>query len=60
MIETSYGKGTEGEVILWSFRGAGHTWPGHPSGPLMRLFLGRTSREPDATEEIWRFFRHEA
>jgi poly(3-hydroxybutyrate) depolymerase len=36
-----------------------HTWPGGRGGPLLRLLLGRTTREIDATGEIWRFFvRH--
>jgi polyhydroxybutyrate depolymerase len=53
---TTYGEGTPGEVTLWTSAEAGHTWPGHPGAPPMRLLLGRTSREVDATLEIWRFF----
>jgi len=44
-------------VTLFVSRGAGHTWPGSrlPLFPLsLRLILGRTSMEIDATTEIWR------
>ena len=44
-------------VSLFISRGAGHTWPGSrlPLFPLsLRLILGRTSEEIDATDEIWR------
>jgi len=38
---------------------AGHTWPGGHLGLLLSLFLGRTSREIDATKSIWEFgLRH--
>ena len=55
----------EAAVTLFLSRGAGHTWPGSrppllPSFPLsplsplfLRLVLGRTSKEVDATTEIW-------
>jgi polyhydroxybutyrate depolymerase len=56
LSKTSYGEGTPAEVTLWTFQGAGHTWPGHAGGLLLRLFLGRTSNELDATAEIWRLF----
>ncbi|MGC8634283.1 MAG: alpha/beta hydrolase family esterase [Candidatus Limnocylindrales bacterium] len=49
-----------GEVTLWTMRGAGHTWPGGSMGLIARLRLGPTSREPDATGEIWAFFRRHA
>jgi polyhydroxybutyrate depolymerase len=53
-------------VTLLLSQGAGHTWPGShlpffptspvsPLSPLfLRLILGRTSKEIDATTEIWR------
>jgi polyhydroxybutyrate depolymerase len=44
-------------VTLFVSRGAGHTWPGSrlPLFPLsLRLVLGWTSMEIDATTEIWR------
>lgn len=41
-------------VTLFASRGAGHTWPGSRLPLFMRLILGRTSKEIDATTEIWR------
>ena len=41
-------------VTLFVSRGAGHTWPGSRLPLLLRLILGRTSNEIDATTEIWR------
>lgn len=43
-----------GAVTLWVSRGAGHTWPGSRLPIPLRLLLGRTSHEIDATEELWR------
>lgn len=43
-----------GAVTLWVARGAGHTWPGTRLPLGLRLFLGRTSHDIDATAEIWR------
>jgi polyhydroxybutyrate depolymerase len=41
-------------VELLTIRGGGHTWPG---GPRVRTrLLGRTTRELDASEVLWRFF----
>jgi polyhydroxybutyrate depolymerase len=45
-----------GAVTLWVSRGAGHTWPGSRLPLPLRLLLGRTSREIDATAEIRRGF----
>ncbi len=56
LTKVSYGDDTPAEVTLWTFKNAGHTWPGHPTGLILRLLLGRTSSELDATQEIWRFF----
>jgi polyhydroxybutyrate depolymerase len=60
LARTTYGaEGQPGEVTLWTSRGAGHTWPGAHLGLLLSLFLGRTSREIDATTSIWEFgLRH--
>jgi poly(3-hydroxybutyrate) depolymerase len=45
--------------VLWTALGAGHTWPGSQLGLGLRLLLGRTTREIDATAEIGRFWeRH--
>ncbi len=60
LTRTTYGaEGQPGEVTLWTSRGAGHTWPGGHLGLMLSLFLGRTSREIDATKSIWEFgLRH--
>jgi polyhydroxybutyrate depolymerase len=42
------------DVVLYTVGGAGHTWPGGwpiPGG------LGKTNKDVDATEEMWRFFQ---
>ena len=41
-------------VTLFISEGAGHTWPGSRLPLFLRLILGRTSNEIDATTEIWR------
>jgi polyhydroxybutyrate depolymerase len=41
-------------VTLFVSKGAGHTWPGSRLPLMLRLILGRTSEEIDATTEIWR------
>ena len=60
LTRTTYGaQGQPGEVTLWTSRGAGHTWPSGHLGLLLSLFLGRTSREIDASKSIWEFgLRH--
>jgi polyhydroxybutyrate depolymerase len=57
-IERSRWKGgREGtEVVLYSLRGGGHTWPGGPQY-APGLLVGTACREPDATSVIWEFFR---
>jgi polyhydroxybutyrate depolymerase len=56
LTRTTYGvENGAGEVTLWTSQGAGHTWPGAHLGLFLRLFLGRTSQEMDATREIWSF-----
>ncbi len=61
LTRTTYGaEGEPGEVTLWTSKGAGHTWPGTRLGPFLRLILGRTSVEIDATERIWAFARAHA
>jgi poly(3-hydroxybutyrate) depolymerase len=60
LTRTTYGaEGQTGEVTLLTSRKARHTWPGGHLGLLLGLFLGRTSREIDATKSIWEFgLRH--
>jgi polyhydroxybutyrate depolymerase len=41
-------------VTLFVSRAAGHTWPGSHLPLSLRLILGQTSTEIDATTEIWR------
>lgn len=48
--------GEGAEVVLYAVEGGGHTWPGGdqylPAG-----IIGRTSRDIDADEVIWGFFK---
>ncbi len=61
LTRTTYGaEGEPGEVTLFTSKGAGHTWPGGHAGLLLRLFLGRTSTEIDASSRIWDFARAHA
>ena len=44
------------EVVLYAVEGGGHTWPGGlPYSP--ESVIGRTSRDFDASEVIWQFFK---
>jgi polyhydroxybutyrate depolymerase len=53
-----YLNGTEGtEVILYSVDGGGHTWPGGIQY-LPEWMIGKTSRDFNATEVIWSFFKN--
>ncbi len=61
LTRTTYGAvGRPGEVTLFTSKGAGHTWPGGHAGLFLRLFLGRTSTEIDATSKIRDFARAHA
>ncbi len=61
LSSTAYGgEGGPGEVVLWTVRGGGHSWPGRSMGLIARLLLGPTTREIDATREIWAFHRRHA
>jgi polyhydroxybutyrate depolymerase len=52
----AYGGCADGaDVLLYTIRGGGHTWPG--GGPLPEWWLGPTSRSIDASGEMWAFFR---
>jgi polyhydroxybutyrate depolymerase len=45
-------------VMLYQIHGGGHTWPGSEV-PLRYIpFLGRQSRNMNASELIWEFFKH--
>ncbi|HEX3999336.1 MAG TPA: PHB depolymerase family esterase [Pirellulales bacterium] len=55
VTKTTYGSGNDGaEVVLYAIDGAGHTWPGHD--PVV-TFLGRSTKNIDADDLIWDFFR---
>lgn len=43
------------DVVLYTIRGGGHTWPG--GGPAPEWFLGPTSTGIDATGLMWEFFK---
>jgi polyhydroxybutyrate depolymerase len=47
------------EVIVYAVEGGGHTWPGGQQY-LPARFVGRTSRDIDANEVIWSFFKGHA
>ena len=53
----TYG-GCEGgaEVVLYAVEGGGHTWPGGLQYSPESI-IGRTSRDFDASEVIWQFFK---
>jgi polyhydroxybutyrate depolymerase len=52
-----YINGADGtEVILYSVDGGGHTWPGGLQY-MPSFIVGKTSRDIDATEVIWSFFK---
>jgi polyhydroxybutyrate depolymerase len=44
------------EVVLYAVEGGGHTWPGGLQY-LPESIIGRTSRDFDASEVIWQFFK---
>jgi polyhydroxybutyrate depolymerase len=49
------GNGGRDEVVYYQIFGGGHTWPGGKQY-LPKLIVGRTSKEFNASEEIWRWF----
>jgi polyhydroxybutyrate depolymerase len=57
VTRTEYADGMNGtEVILYSVDGGGHTWPGGFQY-LPVWLIGRTSRDINACEVIWSFFK---
>jgi polyhydroxybutyrate depolymerase len=53
-IEKRYQGGSE--VLVFELEGAGHTWPGGFQY-LDEKWIGKTSRDVNASQEIWNFFR---
>jgi polyhydroxybutyrate depolymerase len=43
------------DVVYWLIKGGGHTWPGGFQY-LPKIIIGRTSKEINASLEIWKFF----
>jgi len=55
IVTTRYGGGKDGtEVVLYMVRGGGHCWPG---GEKWAFWADEPTRELDATDAIWDFFR---
>lgn len=55
-----YGEGMNGtEVILYAIEGGGHTWPGGYQY-LPERIIGKTSKDINANEVIWNFFKKHA
>lgn len=55
LTRATYSGGRDGsEVILYTIRGGGHTWPGRPS---KYAFLGKTSENLNANDVMWEFFQ---
>jgi polyhydroxybutyrate depolymerase len=45
----------DASVVLYTIRDGGHSWPG--GEPMPEWFVGTTSKEVDASREMWAFFR---
>jgi polyhydroxybutyrate depolymerase len=57
VLRKQYKNETDGtEVVLYSIEGGGHTWPGGFQY-LPEWLIGKTSRDIDANEIIWTFFK---
>lgn len=54
--ETWSGGRDGSEVVLYTIKGGGHTWPGG-SQYAPRAVIGRVCRDLDATGTIWEFFQ---
>ncbi len=56
VVERHAGCRDGAEVTLYRVEGGGHTWPGGLQYMGERI-IGRTSRELDASDAVWAFFR---
>ena len=55
-----YSGGKDGaEAVLYAVENRGHAWPGGTQY-LPGFIIGKTSRDFDATETIWAFFKKHA
>jgi polyhydroxybutyrate depolymerase len=53
-----YGSETNGpEVILWTLKDGGHTWPGGKEMSLSKRSVGNVNRDVDASAVMWEFFK---
>jgi polyhydroxybutyrate depolymerase len=55
-VETYGGCQDNVEVVLYAVEGGGHTWPGGLQY-ASESRIGKTSRDFDASELIWQFFK---
>jgi polyhydroxybutyrate depolymerase len=60
VIERRWSCPKGGEVRFEIVEGGGHTWPGSALSETLANITGATTREIDATHEIWSFFRRHA
>jgi polyhydroxybutyrate depolymerase len=57
VVREVHGGGRDGaEVILYTIKGGGHTWPGHPGMMFYGAIAGHTTKTIDATALMWEFF----
>ena len=57
VVITQY-TGCAAATLLYTIVGGGHTWPNGPQpGPVIARFLGPTTRQIDAGQTIWSFFK---
>lgn len=56
VVESYSGCRDGSEVMLYKVIGGGHTWPGGPQY-MSEKIIGTTSRDFNATEVIWQFFK---
>jgi polyhydroxybutyrate depolymerase len=45
------------EVVLYTAKGGGHSWPGGKPMPMVEWWLGPTNTSIDASSLMWAFFR---
>ena len=54
-VDTYTGCHDDAQVVLYSVKGAGNTWPGGEQYEPEKA-VGKTSSDPDANAVIWSFF----